>query len=224
MARNDDVSLERASAVQAVAIPLPHIDGAHDLIAVMSNAAFKVVSQVGFEKATANRLSRAAGRDFSQTYGQYTSKEVLMDVITAAHMSQMVAMSLTPFFGLDRGDYVRRSTANGAALCAEVNRPYRQLRIETVLAGRHHPSITDSITKEFSKSRTHFRTLVSDTFPSDVESLELAAQLVWLAIRCNSFGTSLICSSTSQFEKLDWSPASSALFDVLVDRGLARES
>ena len=65
-------------------------------------AVIKVIAQVGFEKATANRISRAAGRDFANTYHAFESKDELMETVAAAYIPQMTALSLATFLGIPR--------------------------------------------------------------------------------------------------------------------------
>ena len=45
------------------------------------------------------------------------------------------------------------------------------------------------------------------------------ARLMWLAIRANSIGISMLASNTSLLEPIDWVAASSALYAELANRG-----
>ena len=208
---------------EPLTFPFPQIshEEADDFMEDITNAVFKVIAQVGFEKATANRISRASGRDFANSYHRYHSKEELMSSVTSSFIPQMVGLSLAPFLGIPRNEYLLRSGTNAVSLCSELNRPLRQLRVESLVAARHHRVLSHAVKREFVNGEKHLDQLVDQYLGEVSTDQERSARLIWLAIRANSIGISLLTSNTPRLEYLDWTCASSALHAELVKHGFA---
>ena len=218
---NSDCWNEPPSQATPLHAELPTIDLGPDesFMGDIVTAVIKVIAQVGFEKATANRISRAAGRDFANTYHAFESKDELMETVTSAYIPQMTALSLAPFFGIPRDQYLVRSAINGASLAAEINRQHRQLRLEAIVAARHRRPLTLAMRREFSKSDTTLMELINQHLGGATDEQCHQARLMWLAIRANSIGISMLASNTSLLEPIDWVAASSALYAELANRG-----
>jgi AcrR family transcriptional regulator len=223
---NNDVKAQGQEPlrVEPLLIPLPEVEAENELLTDFTNALLQVISQTGFEKASANRIARMANHGFSNIYKSFDSKETFMESVTSIFVAQMVALNLTPFLGIPRDVYLAQSVTMGRALTSEDNRGYRQLRLETVIAARHHPEIRKSLQKSFRESTRLIRQLTADYFDMDHERHAFDAETLWTFVRCNGMGVSLLSATTPQMESIEWAPGSAALYNLLESRGFTTPS
>jgi AcrR family transcriptional regulator len=223
---NNDVEArgQKPVRIEPLLIPIPMVEAENELLTDFTNALFRVISQTGYEKASANRIARTANHGFSSIYKSFDSKEVFMESVTSVFVAQMVALNLTPFLGISRDEYIARSVTMGRTLTSEDNRGYRQLRLETVIAARHHPKIRKSLQKNFRESTQLLRQLITDHFNMDHERHFFDAETLWTLVRCNGMGISLLSATTPLMESIEWAPGSASLYNLLESRGFATPS
>lgn len=192
-------------------MPLPESATGDPLRDELAEAVTAVVARVGFEHATATRIARQAGRGFSTYYKRFSSKDELLVSIVASLVEQIVRISARGFAGLSREEFIAGSVANARGLCAEENRENRHLRVEVMVAARHHPEIAEVVDRVYATARGEIeQEFRRTTAAADRER----AMDYWALVRANNIGMSVLASATSMLQGVDWTPASAGLFDV----------
>ena len=200
-------------------ISLPRAENNNGQVEQFSNAAFQVIARTGFEKASANRIAREAGKGFAGIYKEFGSKEDFMEDITSSLVKQFVSLSITPFVGASKNKYLEMSVSNAKSLTCSENRLMRYLRLEIIVAARHHQRIKRSLKTNFEESSKHLHMIIAKEFGMTSERAILDADALWVLLRVNGVGIPLIRSSSAYIDEIDWTPASAALYDLLKARG-----
>lgn len=216
---NDAATRERPRSPEPITLPLPTVQTDNELYTDFANALFHVIARTGYEKASANRISRASQRSFASIYRDFESKDVFMESVVTSFVDQMVLLNLTPFFGISREEYLERSVTMARTLVSDENRAYRQLRLETVVAARHHSKIARSLKRQFTESAKVLHQLVDEHFGKSAPKHLEEANALWLLVRSNGLGFSLLTANTSILESIQWAPGSAALYGLLEARG-----
>jgi AcrR family transcriptional regulator len=178
-------------------------------------ATMTVIARVGYDNATSTRIARLTGRGFSTIYNHYASKEELMVASVAALLDQIISVSIRAFVGLDRDQYLDLSVANAKAIVGPEGRDNRNLRLETVLAARHHDDVRPLVSKGYEAMRAALIEAAHSVANRSIPEADL--QQLWLLLRSNNIGMSLIASSTSAYQGIDWTPASAALHNLVTN-------
>lgn len=169
-------------------LPMPVIEGTDDVADAFLNAALQVIARGGFEHASSNRIARAAGLSVSRVYRHFDSKHDLAAQALTATIDRIVGDNALAFVGVDRATYEQMVLAAGRALCDPAAVPVRRLRLECVLAARHHPEIHAEVRRAFDRAeRTvtdRFRTLA----PTGSDDALDSARSVWHLVRNFGFG------------------------------------
>lgn len=105
-----------------------------------------VIARSGVHRATVSRIARRAGVSVGAIYGLYENKDALV--------SDCIHVLFPPQMRQDAEDWMRVFTADDQrAMVGDILRNYmsanldqwRRFRLETVIAGRHHPMIAEQI-------------------------------------------------------------------------------
>lgn len=209
----DDRSTWDLAPLDAVAVELPTEPGpiGDEVLDDFVPAIMRVVARSGYEHASANRISREAGRAFNVVYEQFDSKDDLMAYVVSAWVESGIQVALTPFVGVSGEEYLQRSVAMGRSLVAPINRPFRNLRNEMTLAARHHPTIADDCADKYLAAAIGGRSLFEQHYDGVTDEVMTRIGLAGSVIRSNGFGICLLASCCSALDAIEWTPASAAL-------------
>lgn len=193
-------------------LSMPAITGNGAVPDAFLNAALEVIARGGFEHASSNRIARAAGLSVSRVYRHFDSKHDLAARALTATIDRIVGDNALAFVGVDRATYEQMVLAAGRALCDPASVPVRRLRLECVLAARHHPEIHAEVRRAFDRAE---RT-VTDRFralaPSGSDDARDSARSVWHLVRNFGFGVLAIDEATRALgPELDVTPLAVAL-------------
>lgn len=198
-----------------VTLTSPRITGGGEVPDLFLNAALEVIGRGGFEHASSTRIARAAGLSASRVYAFFESKDALAAQALSAIVDQVVGVNALAFVGVDEATYRRMVLAAGRALCDPAAIPVRRLRMECVLAARHHPAIHADTRRAFDRAE---RT-VAETFrraaPSGSDAALHSSRGLWHLVRNFGFGIPPIHEATGALRAdLDLAPLATALPDV----------
>lgn len=209
-------------AAETFEIPIDGAPTGDELFDEFLPAINRVIARAGYEHATASRITRESGRAFNLLYERFDSKEALMENVVQQWIDASNRLALVPFIGVTPETYVQRSVMNGRSLVAEVNRPFRNLRNEMVLAARHHPAIGKDAGKRYLAAAKAGRALFEQHYSgvSDATMFELG--VIGSLVRSNGFGLSLLASVTPILADVEWTPASTALQRAVWKRFLGK--
>jgi len=203
-------------------IPMPTITSGGDVPNIFMNAALEVIARGGFEHASANRISRAAGLSASRVYEHFGSMHELAAEALTGIIDFLVGAKALAFVGVDRATYRQMVIAGGRALVDPESVPARRLRLECALAARHHPDIGATAREAFDRAeRTvadSFRTLA----PGGSDAALRNAQALWHLVRDFGFGVLPLHEAADALAPdVDLAPLASALPQVYEDFVLA---
>ncbi len=202
-------------------LPMPVISGAGEVPDVFLNAALEVIARGGFEHASSNRIARAAGLSVSRVYRHFESKHDLAAQALTATIDQIVGGNAIAFVGVDRATYEQMVLANGRALCHPAAAPVRRLRLECVLAARHHPEIHASVRRAFDRAEQAVADRFRDLAPRSSDDAQVSARTVWHLVRNFGFGVLPLDEATGVLDPgLDITPLAVALPRVYRDHVL----
>ena len=208
--------------VEAFEIPIGGMPTGDELVDEFLPAINTVIARVGYEHATANRISREAGRAFNVLYERFENKEALMEYVVQESIDAGARLALNPFIGVSAETYLQRSAATGRSIVAPINRPFRNLRNEMTLASRHHPPIAKDSARRYLQAARAGRTLLEANYDGVDDDTMRIVGIVGSLVRSNGFGLSLMASCTPSLADVDWTPASTclqrAIWANLIDR------
>ena len=188
-------------APDPLALTMPSAASGDERLDVFIDAVASVVSRVGYERATAQRIARAAGQSFSSAYAHADSKDALMRAAISATIEQLIATGDVAFADLGGEDYLRAVVALERGLCSDTNRAIRTLRVETFLAALHHPELGEVLRA----SLTGALEFISSLFDPSLGSVA-DARAVWHVSRCVGIGTVTLSLAVPGLVDLDWTP------------------
>lgn len=152
------------------------------------NAALTVISRAGFEHASASRIGREADQPISLAYRQFTSKRDIVLSALDAIVDQIAGTSAVAFIGLDRHTYQQAVLSAARAHKSDTARILRRVRLESLLAARHHPEIGSSLSLAFDGAETKVRRRLVDSAKSPGPVELNRAPTMWHLVRAASFG------------------------------------
>jgi len=205
-----------ASPIQ---IPLPEVNSEDPTKDLFVNAAYQVIARTGFENASANRIARIAGKGFSGVYKEFKSKDEFMEAAALELVLQLFSMVVVPFVGVTKEQYVFQSIRNVRSLNFDDNRLARQLRLECIVAARHHPTIKQSLRKSFLTTAGMLHELIAKHFNMTSQVQIQTADALWFLLRVNNVGLPLLAANSSYLETIDWTPGSYALHGLITKHG-----
>ena len=173
-------------------------------------AVMDVVAKVGFERTTAHRVSRAAGHSFSSAYTHVGTKDELMHTAISRMIDQIWQTGTSAFIGLDDESYIASAYALQRGLVASRNRLLRQLRIETIIAIRHHADLAEVAQQRFERTLAWIPEIFG-TKDRDVIDLP---QAFWYLSHAHGSGNIALSLLTNRFADLDWRPIGAIANDV----------
>ena len=178
-----------------------------ELLDVFLPAINRVIARAGYEHATANRISREAKRTFNLLYDRFPTKEIFMQEVVRRWVDHGVRVGFAPFIGVSVDEYLVRSVSSGQSMAAEVNRSFRNLRNEMVLAARHHESMGEYTAMRYKKSIEFGREMFEQVYENVSDTTMNEAMMFATLVRANGFGISLVSSVTPKLIDIDWTPA-----------------
>ncbi len=202
-----------------VLLPWPEVDTGNPTKDLFMKAAYQVIARTGFEKASTNRIARVAGKGFSGVYKDFHSKDEFMESAASDLIFQLFSTVVVPFIGITEEEYVFRSMRNVRSLNSDENRLARQLRLECIVAARHHPSIKRALRKGFATTAEMLHKLIAQHFNMTSSTDLQIADALWLLIRVNNVGMPLLAANTALLETVDWTPGSHALYGLITRYG-----
>jgi len=166
------------------------------------SAVMAVVAKVGFEKTTAHRVARAAGHSFSSAYTHVGTKDELMHTAIAQMIEQIWRTGTTAFVSLDDDSYIRSAFALQRGLVAPENRQLRQLRVETVIATRHHPDLASVSQLRITEALSWIRKIFGTKDSAVIES----PTSFWYLTNAHGIGMVSLSLLTDCFSEINWAP------------------
>jgi AcrR family transcriptional regulator len=208
--------------VTPIELPLPVTEFNDELLNAFVPATMTVISRSGYEHASANRISREAGRAFNAVYEKFPNKEALMERVVSAWVEDGVNTSFTPFLGITEDEFIVRSVTQGRSLVAEINRPFRNLRNEMTLAARHHQNIAEDMVELYARAAQNGYDASALTFSGSKTNLFQELGRLGSLVRSNGSGLCLMGSCVGTLADIDWTPASTKYVESLYRRVIAK--
>jgi len=175
-------------------------------------AVILVVAQTGFDRATTHRIARVAKHSYSSSYPHFASKEELMSFAMAATIDEIFAFGILGLMNLPEDERLDLCVGMARGICDDNQRLWRQLRVETLVAGRHHDDVAQALREHFARYRGHAVDILAPEILGTNPTVEGRLMDGWHLVRTESFGLSLLASCTSFTHDLEWTPAVVALF------------
>lgn len=165
-------------------------------------AVMNVVAKVGFERTTAHRVSRAAGHSFSSAYTHVGTKDELMHTAIGRMIDQIWQTGTSAFIGLDDEAYITSTYALQRGLVSTRNRPLRQLRVETIVAIRHHTDLADVSRRHFSRALAW----IPEIFGTKDRKVIDRPEAFWYLAHSHGSGNIALSLLTNRLADIDWRP------------------
>jgi AcrR family transcriptional regulator len=205
---------EQVGDVEPLKVPLPEPDTGDEAVDAFVAAVIQVVAQTGYERATTHRIARVAKRSYSSSYSHFGSKDDLMAYAMTAMIDKIFSASFFVIRELPPEQRLAATVSTVQSYVSEQNRLWRQLRVESVVAARHHPELGEALRANFEVNRDR----ALDTM-GGVEALSPDAVRgvvdSWHLVRTLGFGLSLLFAATGSNDNLDWTPGVAPLVFVL---------
>jgi len=180
-------------------LKLPHPDTGDLGLDEFVTAVMVVVSRVGYEKATAQRVARAAGHSFSSAYTHVGSKDELMTFALTAMIDQIIMTGDESFLHMTGEERFLGMIALELGIISDNYRSLRQLRAESLVAARHHKSLNEILRNRFIHSTAHIKTVENgDDVP--------LSSVFWYGSRAHGMTSLLLSLNTRLLDDVDWIP------------------
>ena len=203
------------SDVPTFRIPMPSAANDPDLVRLFVDAITQVLARTGYERASANRIARAAGRSFNSAYDVFASKDQLMRHAVVTLVEQMALLNFDGFVGLDEPSYVQLVAAAAASLFSDDNRTIRQIRIESFLAARHHEPIAEALRTLDPRAAERAEQLLDERYEGVTPEVMEHLLAFWTVLRSNVAGVCLLAPYLPRSCVLGWQPAAIAQYSFL---------
>lgn len=195
------------------------IDTGHPTRDALVNAAARVISRGGVERATTQRIARAAGLPTSALFAEYRTRQALFGDVAYKLLNNLYKGSRSDFMVASKirstaGNHIRtRDDARVSAyadtlknqailanrtLLAPAGREQRRLRLEFHLAAIHDSDIRGALQFADIDANDHAASLLesafglhSDVVRSGVEMLRILAQGMMLIEECTGFANGI---------------------------------
>ena len=207
----ETLQVGRQAAIQAPAptyigshpVPLelkfPHPDTGDLGLDEFVTAVMDVVSRVGYEKATAQRVARAAGHSFSSAYTHVGSKDELMTFALTAMIDQIIMTGDASFLHMTGEERFLGMIALELGIISDKYRSLRQLRAESLVAARHHESLSEILRTRFIESTAHIKT-------AEKGNAVTLSSVFWYGARAHGMTSLLLSLNTRLLDDVDWIP------------------
>lgn len=211
-------AVEPVSTELTITMPMPVIASGSAVPDAFLNASLEVIARGGFEHASASRIARAAGLPASRVYSFFASKHDLAARALGSIIDRIVGAQALVFIGLDRATYRQMVVASGRALCESGSLPVRRLRLECLLAARHHLDISETAREEFARAETSVSDLVHRFAPTVAPDGLRSAQCMWHLVRNFGFGVIVLDEAVPVLSAdLDLAPLAVAMPQIYQD-------
>ena len=190
---------------------LPVPDSGDVALDTFVSAVMQVVSKVGYERTTAQRVARAAGQSFSTAYLHVESKDELMTLAISAMSDQILQLGDTSLRNLEIAQYRAGVDALTTALASNRNRMLRQLRVECVIAARHHPELAVALRKPLTGVVIDLPRVTDSLDQSQVDRLHA----MWFLSRCHGMGSIVLSLNSPALAAVDWWPLTWRVAEVV---------
>jgi AcrR family transcriptional regulator len=180
-------------------LKFPHPDTGDLGLDEFVSAVMHVVSRVGYERATAQRVARAAGHSFSSAYTHVGSKDELMTFALTAMIDQIIMTGDKSFLHMTGEEQFLGMIALELGIISDNYRSLRQLRAESLVAARHHESLSEILRVRFIESTAHIKTAKKG------EAVTLSS-VFWYGARAHGMTSLLLSLNTRLLDDVDWIP------------------
>lgn len=170
-------------------------------------AVMDVVSKVGYERTSAHRVARSAGRSFSSAYSHIGSKHELMIYALTATIEQTMTVGGADYLVESRDGYIDRMSSMWNLLVTDQARSVRHLRIETVLAANHHPDLREAMRSKIARDLAELPIRLGRDLDDDKID---RANTLWCMIRALGTGQIVIINTTPILNDINWTSYSAA--------------
>jgi AcrR family transcriptional regulator len=178
-------------------MPMPVISSGATIPDTFLNATLDVIARGGFEHASTSRIARAAGLPASRVYAHFESKHQLAAQALGSIIDRIVGAAALAFVGADRGTYQQMVIASGRGLCDPGSLAVRRLRLECLLAARHHHDIEETARDGFDRAEHAVVDLVHRFAPTGGHEMVHSAQTMWHLVRNFGFGVIVLDEAAS---------------------------
>ena len=192
--------------VPPLAVERPNPTTGDELLDGFVLAIMDVVSKVGYERATAHRIGRAAGRSFSSAYALVTSKDELMALAIGATLTEAAAIGDVTLLGLADDEYIDAVCALWSGFVDDANRSIRHLRIESFLAAAHHADLGERMRASYQVAIDAVTAALGTDDPSLIER-RLA---FWQLTRAVGTGLTILSINSPVLQRVNWAQYSCA--------------
>lgn len=184
--------------VRPIPLNVPHSDD--QTLGNLVTAATKVIMRTGFEKATANRISRYANKAFSTSYAYFDSKEELMMYATEFVFRDSIVRN---DIMLAQGDEQQHTELAASRLrevsTASASEEARIFRVEATLAARHYAELQDAVKNLFRQSLDQ---ILSISNPR--KEIQEEVRSVWVGVRIAGFGHNVLGLVARRHSDINW--------------------
>ena len=192
--------------VPPLAVERPNPTTGDELLDGFVLAIMDVVSKVGYERATAHRIGRAAGRSFSSAYALVTSKDELMALAIGATLTEAAAIGDVTLLGLADDEYIDAVCALWSGFVDDANRSIRHLRIESFLAAAHHADLGERMRSSYQVAIDAVTAALGTDDPVVVER-RIA---FWQLTRAVGTGLTILSINSPVLQRVNWAQYSCA--------------
>lgn len=184
--------------IRPVPLDVPHSDD--QTLGHLVTAATKVIMRTGFEKATANRISRYANKAFSTSYSYFDSKEELMIFATEFVFRDSIVRNDIMLLQGDEQQLVELAASRLRELgTSSASEEVRIFRIEATLAARHYADLQVAVKKLFRQSLDQ---ILSISNPQ--KEIQETVRSVWVGVRIAGFGHNIFGLVARQHGDINW--------------------
>jgi len=198
--------------VPSVVGAFPAPDTGDHVVDAFAAAVILVVAQTGFDRATTHRIARVAKHSYSSSYPHFASKEALMTFAMGATIDEIFAFGILGLMNLPDDERLDLCVGMAQGICDDEQRLWRQLRVETLVAGRHHHDVAQALREHFARHRGRAVDILAPEILGKDPVIENRLMDGWHLVRTESFGLSLLATCTSFTNGVEWTPAVVALF------------
>jgi AcrR family transcriptional regulator len=136
-----------------------------------------IVARVGFERASATRIARRAGRTSGSIYARYRTKDELLqdavDTLLARRFRDDLAANSHTFSDADPGSATARVIGG---YLSTPRREWRRFRVEAQLASRHRPDLARILDRVQESAIGEYLDLLGARTPEERSGLDIVAR------------------------------------------------
>ena len=211
-----DVRREPVPRVASLRIP----ESGDEVADAFVRGAVLVTARSGYDRATTNRIARAAGRAFTSSYSRFRSKDEILRHSAEAMLGQLLGWSPFELTGLDRGASLELALSLQLGALSEEGRLWRQLRVELAIAARHHEDLAEAFGAALGRSRGELLERLGHRAGALEPEMRATALSIWSLTRAHQFGMAVLAGAAELGSVLDWTPSIALLLDLVDDEVL----